>query len=214
MDEHIPYAHSLPKKYWINIAISVISKTLTEYAGTKFHFGMSDTSSIRAAGELGCLLKRKSSMPLLHESCLKRDTVAQGVDRKQWLQATTALIGQVDPEALSEAQVRFIAKMVQDVEHSIAKAMHVNWNPTVEQELAKVFSMGLDLFRVLHRQQAAFYVQMASAMKGGKQRPFNPETMQDVDNLEDASVLRGRPVEISVFPLLYKEGDERGEMVR
>jgi hypothetical protein len=136
------------------------------------------------------------------------------VDRKQWLLATRALIGHVDPEALNEAQDRLIAKMVQDIEHSIGKAMNVKWSTTVEQELAKVFSMGLDLFRVLHRQQANFFIQMASAMKGEEQRRFNPETMQDVENVEDASLLRDRFVEISVFPLLYKKGDERGERVR
>jgi hypothetical protein len=59
MDEYMPYTHSSRKKDWINIAIGVISKILTNYSDQKYFFGCSDNSTILAAVDLGKLLQCK-----------------------------------------------------------------------------------------------------------------------------------------------------------
>ena len=50
---------------------------------------------------------------------------------------------------------------------------------------------------------------MASALEGNEARPFNPETMKDVNNAEDAEALAGRVIENSLFALVHERGDER-----
>jgi hypothetical protein len=63
MDVHIPYAHILTKEHWINIAISIISKTLADRAGLDYYFGLPDTTSpVRAAADLAANLHSKSPL--------------------------------------------------------------------------------------------------------------------------------------------------------
>ena len=63
MNEHVPFAQELHKQQWINIAISVISKTLVDRAAACYYFGSSSTLPISAASELAFRLKRKTSVP-------------------------------------------------------------------------------------------------------------------------------------------------------
>jgi hypothetical protein len=103
--------------------------------------------------------------------------------------------------------------MTGDVQHSIVKAMHISWTATMEDQLGKVFHNGLDLFRLLQRQQATFHVVMASAYVENEARRINTTTMEDVNGADEDINLQDRLIEVSVFPLVYKMGDERGENV-
>jgi hypothetical protein len=135
-------------------------------------------------------------------------------EQKGWLESTRKMLGVRNPGAVGEAHDRLVANMVHEIQYGIAHAMHVKWSEAASQELSRVFTKGLELFRVMHRQHASFHVQMAPAYEGEEPgRRLNPETMIDVDNAEDEVALRDRLIEISVYPLVYKTGDERGEMV-
>lgn len=58
MDDYVPFAHVAAKEHWLNIAISVIAKTLTDRATAYFYFGLSDDGPINAAGNIARQLKR------------------------------------------------------------------------------------------------------------------------------------------------------------
>ena len=130
------------------------------------------------------------------------------------METTRKLIGLREPAALNEAEDQLIAKMLQDVQFTIAEAMHIPWTASVEQELRKVFGGGMDLFRLFHRQHATFNVLMARAYDDDEPLRINPVTMGDVDNAEDDDALMDRLIEISVFPLVYKTEIDQGDMVR
>ena len=68
MDDYIPYAYTSSnapdaansnKQHWINIAISVISRILTDRAGAGYYFGLSTSLPIAAASDLASRLKRE-----------------------------------------------------------------------------------------------------------------------------------------------------------
>lgn len=134
------------------------------------------------------------------------------MEHKSWLESTRRLIGLRDTGALSEAQDRLVRHMTQEVQHTIAKAMKINWTVDMEQQLATIFHNGLELLRTLQRQQASFHLRMAPAYDEDALR-INPITMEDVHGADEDDTLKDRWIEISVFPLVYKLGDERGERV-
>ena len=103
--------------------------------------------------------------------------------------------------------------MLVETEHTIVKAMQIEWHPNVQHGLATIYQSGLELFRLLHRQNAVFQVEMAPACEEGVPQHFHPVTMEDVNSTADEEALAGRTIDVSVFPLVYKSGDERGENV-
>jgi hypothetical protein len=134
-------------------------------------------------------------------------------DHKQWLEVTRRLIELAEPKTLSEAEDTLIKKMIQDVEYGLAPAMRVKWDARLEQELGKVFSQGFQLFRLLHRQQANFNVQMIPAIQDGKTMWLNPEIIEHVNNADDGLDGRERRIHLSVFPLVCKTSGGDAETV-
>lgn len=79
-------------------------------------------------------------------------------------------------------------------------AVSVVWNEEMEGRLRKVFKDAVDLFHVLHRQDARYFVDMAPA-KGGT---FSAAQMEELVDVEKAGGLNRRGTEVSVFPAVNK----------
>lgn len=145
---------------------------------------------------------------------LTQCAASERADSKPWLEATRKLIETCEPGLLNDADENLCRHMVIETNGALAKAMNIDFNYEAEKELARVFALGLDVFRLLHRQQAMFYVAMAPAYVQDEEiKLFNPEVMEDVRNLSDADALAGHLINVSVFPLVHKMGDERGDNV-
>lgn len=148
------------------------------------------------------------------EPKLTNGLAGERVETKPWLEATRNLLCLGDPGAVSHSDDKLVQHMATEVGNTIARPMHIEWTEKSQKEMSKIFASGLDLFRLLHRQPATFFVTMAPAFEEDKAQPFMPNTMEHVENLMDPEALRGREIEISVFPLVHKIGDEGEADVR
>ena len=124
------------------------------------------------------------------------------------------MIGRQDEEELRQADHNLIKHMLSELQYILAGAVDRPWSADIARELGTLFSSCLEFYRVLLRQPAQFGVEMIFARtRDGQERLFDPSIMTDVSN-EQVEVLQDRVIEMSLFPLVYKRGDERGDNVR
>ena len=86
-------------------------------------------------------------------------------ETKVWLETTRNLIAINDANALQEADESLVQLMLIETEHTIVKAMQIEWRSNVQLELATIYQSGLELFRLLHRQNAMFQVESEYALE-------------------------------------------------
>lgn len=136
------------------------------------------------------------------------------VEAKPWLEPTRKLIDRLDESALPKSDRALLDSAILQLQTMLGGAVTLDWN-AADAGLRKLFTTAFQLFRSLHRAKALFQVQMTHAvLPRQKQQPsFQPDTMSDINNIEDEGVLAGRPIEASVFPGICKFGDELGENV-
>lgn len=126
---------------------------------------------------------------------------------------TLKMIARSNNDVLERSLNGLVGHMVLEVRHNLAKAMDIDWTPAMNDELAKVFYLCLDFFRLLHHQSARFHIDMAPTVEAdGHLRSFNPVYEEDINNESDEVALI-RAVEMALFPFIIKWGNEHGENV-
>lgn len=73
------------------------------------------------------------------------------------------LIDQKDGAALPRAEQSLLREMVRGVKVDFGDSLATAWTAKAEERLAAVFKRASDLFHVLHRQDARYFVDMAPA---------------------------------------------------
>ena len=93
----------------------------------------------------------------------------------------------------------------------------LSWNETAQKDLKNIFTLAHDLFRQLHQHSSSYYIKMVpvcSGARGGVRElnTFNPEFMDGIPEPEEN--VDGLPLEISVFPGVYRKTDNDRTTVR
>lgn len=126
---------------------------------------------------------------------------------------TQKLLSRTNNDVLERAYNSLVCDMMMEVRFNLTHATNVEWEPTMDADLSKVFTSCLAFFRLLHRQSARFDVAVAPGVQAdGRPRLFNPSYEEDINN-EDDEELHDRAVEMSLFPAIIKWGDEYGKNV-
>lgn len=187
-------------------------KTVTSRFEPRYCFGSSGEELIQAATMLAKLQRKCVPAPSLDNTDA---LLAQGhLATKPWIELTRKLIAQSDNAVLERAVNALVCDMLQEVHYNLGRALGVDWPSNLQNDLAKIFVSCLDFFRILHRQSAMFSVRMVcNTDNDGTPGRIGPEWMEDVNN-EDEDDVKGRGIEFSLFPAIYKKGDERGENAR
>ena len=116
-------------------------------------------------------------------------------------------------EALKQAHCQLADSMVAEVKSVLSRAMPVEWSNGVQDGLREVFCTAHQFYRLLQCQRAVFHVEMPMTVIDDVTQVFNPGSMEDNSSTDDEATLAGRPLEMSVFPAVYKRGSAKGENV-
>lgn len=82
------------------------------------------------------------------------------------------------------------------------------------EKLVNIFERAQEFYRLLCNQQSHFKITMAHAETNHEHMQFIPEEMEIVNGgVGDEPALAGRPVEVSVFPAVYKVGGSSSDNV-
>lgn len=131
-----------------------------------------------------------------------------GID--SWLETTRQLISRADEEALRHSDQALVNKMVSDFRRCLPGLLAGGNGGEAAGRLKKNFATVQDFFRILLRQKARFTLTMPSLNAIVK---FDPLHMEVADVGEEDDELVGRQIGLSVFPGIYKFGNEDGQHV-
>ncbi|KAI7551059.1 hypothetical protein KC331_g2785 [Hortaea werneckii] len=129
---------------------------------------------------------------------------------KEWLQPTRKLMHEYDEEAMHEADRKLLFSACERLQVLLGDAIVLNWEIEAPR-LIKILTPARDLFRALHSAKADFKVEMMPVQLGDGTVTFDTDTMTAIQSEEEETELLGRSLQISVFPAVYKYGDEMGQ---
>ena len=112
-------------------------------------------------------------------------------------------------EALKQPHCQLADSMVAEVQSVVSRAMPVGRS----NGLREVFCTAHQFYRLLQCQRAGFNVEMPITVIDDVTQVFKPGSMEDNSSTDDEATLAGRPLEMSVFPAVYKRGSAKGENV-
>ncbi|KAK4901418.1 hypothetical protein LTR49_027272 [Elasticomyces elasticus] len=76
--------------------------------------------------------------------------------------------------------------------------------------MRKISISAFELFRTLQQAKAVFRFQFIHAASSSEITKFESGVMQALGSTEEDDALQGKPVQASVFPAVWKLGDEMG----
>lgn len=119
----------------------------------------------------------------------------------------------VDAGEAQKSVQALIDHIVVHVGQTLSPALSKGLTKSAETSMRKLCTSAIELFKMLHRSKSLFRVEFTSATSAHEAGYFRPETMQAVNSADEDAALEGRPIQISVFPGVYKFGDEMGNNV-
>lgn len=127
---------------------------------------------------------------------------------------TRQLLAQRDAAALEQADKRMLYSIIREILSNLQDALPVVFTVRMQEDLGKVVRSSMELAQLLHHQAAKFRVGMIRARStDGRPTPFDSNQMEDVSGAMEGGD-QGWEVQMTVFPGVFKWGDERGENVR
>lgn len=115
------------------------------------------------------------------------------------------MISDKDLSILRRAERKLVEEMVASAKQDFGSAVPAElWTEDMDGWLGKFFYQVVKLCQILHKQDARYFVDMAPA----KDWMFSPAQMED---MLDSEAVKGQAIEVSIFPSVYKKGDEWGE---
>ncbi|KAK5744404.1 hypothetical protein LTR17_002114 [Elasticomyces elasticus] len=182
------YPPKVLKPYIITILLIQI---LVARFDTEYYFGSSQDSMINAVAQMAKAADDKDA-----------------VETKAWLEPTRKLLSIIDDAALRKSDEQLVTNAVNHFFHALGPSLDDKWPPKAENGLRKIASSAMELFKSLHQSKAVFKFDFEAS--GGKNYHFIGTDMQAIANEEEELKLGGRPLEMLVFPGVFKFGDEMG----
>lgn len=129
-------------------------------------------------------------------------------DTRPWLRMAEDMIAKRDPDAIFRAKQLLLGEMADTVKADLGPAFSAHWTEENEQWLAEILRGALDLFQVLHPQDVRYFIDMVPL----KERQFAGQYIEDAGGKveENAGEWEGAELEVSVFPVLYKQEKTAG----
>lgn len=119
---------------------------------------------------------------------------------------------QCNKHATQQADERLLLHECEALKELLGDAILLNWE-TETPRLVKILAPARDLFRKLHSAKADFEVEMMPVRYANGVATFDTDLMTAIQSDEEETELLGRALQISVFPAVYKHGDEMGQNV-
>lgn len=120
---------------------------------------------------------------------------------------------QCEKHVTQKADERLLQRSCQALRELLGDAIVLNWEIEAPR-LIKILTPARDLFRALHSAKADYKVKMMPVQYRDGIVTFDTDAMTVVQSDEEEAELLGRALQISVFPAVYKYGDEMGQNVR
>jgi hypothetical protein len=110
----------------------------------------------------------------------------------------------VVPEALRTSDKKLIKSVAHGIKDTLDSMSDIAMNSDAEKELVKIVMTARELDNQLHSQKGDYVVEMMPARIQDEIQPFMPASMEALGTGEDDIKLAGKPIGLSVFPVLYK----------
>lgn len=165
-----------------SIFIVIICKTLIEAFKAHYYFGASEASPIQ------------TTMSMAQPS----DQSAPDATRA-WFEVMWRQIDNKDSKSLPEAENFLVRETINSVKADFGPSLRTPWAGPVEEQLGVVFKKAIDLFPLLHRQEARHFVDMVPA----RGRTFVSTKMEVLLSESELAGMVGREIEASIFPAVY-----------
>ncbi|KAI7155865.1 hypothetical protein KC349_g6684 [Hortaea werneckii] len=182
------------KSYLVQLIIGLVATIVVDLADPKYLFGFpTDGTTLKGVADFAAHMK-----------------VINVAGFKEWLQPTRKLMQEYDEEAMHEADRRLLLAACDNLQMLLGDAIVLNWEIEAPR-LIKILTPARDLFRALHSAKADYRVKMMPVQLGDGTVTFDTDTMTAIQSEEEETELLGRALQISVFPAVYKYGDEMGQ---
>lgn len=100
------------------------------------------------------------------------------------------------------------------VRSELRYAVALEWTTEMDKKLTEIFKRAQAFYRLVYCQQSQLEIIMLKAKVEGKAKGFHPEKMEVVNGMmDDEDALSGSPIEISVFPAVFKLGSSSSTSV-
>ncbi|KAI7390589.1 hypothetical protein KC336_g16906 [Hortaea werneckii] len=178
----------------VQLIIGLVSTIVVELADPECLFGMpADDTALKAVANFAAHMK-----------------VNNVAGFKEWLQPTRKMMQEYDEEAMHKADRALLLAACDRLQLLLGDAIMLNWEVEAPR-LIKILTPARDLFRKLHSAKADFHVEMMPVRYVDGFATFDTDTMTAIQSEEEEDELLGRGLQISVFPAVYKFGDEMGQ---
>ncbi|KAI6821314.1 hypothetical protein KC340_g12894 [Hortaea werneckii] len=179
---------------YVQLLISLITKIVIDLYDPDYLFG----------------LPRKNTALYAVAETVARINDTNVIGFKEWLQSTRKLMQHHNKHATHEADEDLFVESCSDLQDLFEDAIVIDWQ-TETPRLVKILAPALDLFRKLHSAKADFKVKVMPVQHRNGIVTFDTDTMTAIQSEEEEDELLGRALQISVFPAVYKYGNEVGQ---
>ena len=205
MQDYAPSASKLPREFWLNLVTSLIAQTMIDSFDPGNFFGLTSKRPVASAKELTTAFEGLCLSTNRSQTATNLD-LAANVDAK-WVTATRKLLVENAKEALEMSDRGLAETLSKMVRSELHYAVSLEWTKEIHERLTDIFKRGQEFYRLIYTQQSHLRIIMPMAKLDGQAQPFVPEEMEVVNGgMEDETALAGSPIEISVFPAVYKMG--------
>ncbi|KAK5686755.1 hypothetical protein LTR17_026866 [Elasticomyces elasticus] len=134
-------------------------------------------------------------------------------ETKAWLEPTRKLLSLTKGQELQESDEQFFQNTLGALLDFLGKLFDDQWAPKAETNLRKIITAGFDLFKLLHESRAVFKINFSGVDLFSEKNRFRTGIMQAIASDEEEAALMRRPLQMVVFPGVFKFGNELGHNV-
>jgi hypothetical protein len=203
LQQYAPNASSLPKRLWFSVMTCIAVEGLIKYLSPVNYAGASQGDPIRAFAALAGELQSRLGAPSLSISA-DQGLGDDSLKVRQWLHDTRELLSSNTPDALSRAEGRLTNHIAEEIVSAICAATRRSLAPSAIGDLLEIVESAQDLYRRLLCQESKYIIRQPFACAPPSLGRFYPGTMETLDGTMDDIESEGKPIEISVFPMLFK----------
>lgn len=198
----------------MQLIIGLVATIVVELADPEHLFGLpTDNTALKAIASFAAHMKGNQFNSKCTDRANRCYAVSSVASFKEWLQSTRKMMQEHDGEAMHEADRALLLAACERLQLLLGDAIVLNWE-IQGPRLIRILTPARDLFRKLHSAKADFHVEMMPVRYVNGVATFDTDTMTAIQSDEEETELLGRALQISVFPAVYKFGDEMGQNVR
>ncbi|KAK4554207.1 hypothetical protein LTR86_008735 [Recurvomyces mirabilis] len=190
LSQHVDTSCILPKRASLNVVTALMAKILVARYLPECCFSVSPSPMIEAAFAFAQNMNPTSSKT------------------NAWVQLTREILQGVDKTALAHSDEEMINGMIEELNTLFVDTLPGAWNMSVEKDLRKLCTDTMQHFMALYSAKPIFSIRFMPVTVQGKHCGYSSETMQSIS--EDEDDLEGQPLMLSIFPIVFKNGDEFG----